>query len=276
MIKVYLSKKLQELNSLVIDEESLKKNIRDNVFLEESLKNPDVSPKEIEKELLRGKHQKFDAIRFTRIFRMDSPIKRKKIIEERDKLLNLFLSSSFNQEIKNMKISNVTYKVFLLELGERVPEIKEILKEILKRVNMKEASEIVKTLFEIKEQSEEKIEEKSLIDFFKELNSRKTDFLLDKLFFLIKELENDSNKQKELFLLKNLFNYFKSLGLRPIKKDEKDLLVSLKEIEDGEYLGEPFKENELKKVNIERLGWRYRNIQISQVLYREVKKEERE
>lgn len=275
MIEKYLVKKLQELNNVVIDEETLKKYERDNVFLEESLKNPEVSPKEIEKEFLRGKYPKIDPIRFTRIFRIDSPIKRKKIISERDKLLNLFLSSSFEQKVEEMKNSNVTSKVFLLELGERVPELKEILKNILKRVNMKEASEIVKTLFEIKEQMKEKVEEKSLIDFFKELNSRKTDFLLDKLFFLVKELENDSNKQKELFLLKNLFNYFRSLGVRPIKKDEKNLLVSLKDIEDGEYLGESFKENELKKVNIERLGWRYRNIQISPVLYREVKKEDK-
>ncbi|MGL5982244.1 MAG: hypothetical protein ACRCZR_02860 [Cetobacterium sp.] len=123
------------------------------------------------------------------------------------------------------------------------------------------------------EEIEENLEVDSFIEFFRNLNSSKTDYLVDKLALLVKDLENDSTKERELFLLKNLFNFFKNNGLTPIKKlkSESSLYVGLKDIEDGEYIGQPFLEDEKKNVVIERMGWRYKNIQISPIVYKEIK-----
>ncbi|MGL6101164.1 MAG: hypothetical protein ACRC0G_16260, partial [Fusobacteriaceae bacterium] len=186
---------------------------------------------------------------------------------------------------KDVKVLFVTYKAFLIELGNIIPEYKYILRNLLKLKDIKDCREIVENLFkfmddknkELKnigtEEIEENLEVDSFIDFFRSLNSSKTDYLIDKLAILVKDLESDSTKERELFLLKNLFNFFKNSGLIPIKKlkSESSLYVGLKDIEDGEYIGQPFLEDEKKNVVIERMGWRYKNIQISPIVYKEIK-----
>lgn len=265
----------------------------DNAFIENSLKKFEKSPDGIkERELVNlfgTDALKVDVLKFARIFRMDTPKLREEIKNERDELVEKFIKSLSNKEIvlrdllKDKKLYYITYKAFLIEIGNRKVELKESLTKIVENKDVKGCKKIVEDLFKFQDMKnlkestkelEESPEVKELVDFFKELNSRKTDYLLDRLAFLVKELESDESKEKEMFLLKNLFKFFRSVGLNPIKKYGDNFEVTLKEIEDGEYIGEPFKELESKEVNFERVGWRYGKVQISPVVYKEIKKEE--
>ena len=220
---------------------------------------------------------------------MDTPRFREEIKNEKDELVEKFIESASNKEIvltnllKGRQLYYVTYKAFLIEIGNRKLDLKESITKIVENTDIKGCKKIVEDMFKFQDMEslkentrelEESFEGEELIQFFKKLNSRKTDYLLDRLAFLVKELESDESKEKEMFLLKNLFKFFRSVGLSPIKKYGDNFEVTLKEIEDGEYIGEPFKDLESKEVNLERLGWRYGKVQISPIVYKEIKKEE--
>ena len=290
-MKRYLEKVAQELK--VLEPKFIYGNQIDNAFIENSLKRVEKSPDGIkERELfnLFGEDiLKENVLKFARVFKLDTPRLRKEIKNEKDELVEKFIESSSNKEIvlidllKGRKLYYVTYKAFLIEVGNRKLDLKEPITKIVENTDIKGCKKIVEDMFKFQDRKnlkentrelEKSFESEELIQFFKKLNSRSTDYLLDRLAFLIKELESDESKEKEMFLLKNLFKFFRSVGLSPIKKYGDNFEVTLKEIEDGEYIGEPFKELESKKVNLERLGWRYGKVQISPVVYKEVKKEE--
>ncbi|MGL5356003.1 MAG: hypothetical protein ACRDAQ_05565 [Cetobacterium sp.] len=267
----------------------------DNTFIEFSL----IDTRKLADEIVANNLVKFfgdkakdkDYNRFAVTFKMDSKLRRDQVKLERDSMIGEFKKSiegkndNLIDTYKDVKVLFVTYKAFLIELGNIIPEYKYILRNLLKLKDIKDCREIVENLFkfmddknkELKnirtEESEENLEVDSFIEFFRNLNSSKTDYLVDKLALLVKDLENDSTKERELFLLKNLFNFFKNNGLTPIKKlkSESSLYVGLKDIEDGEYIGQPFLEDEKKNVVIERMGWKYRNVQISPIVYKEIK-----
>lgn len=290
-MKRYLEKVAQDLKML--EPKFIYGNQIDNAFIENSLKKVEKSPDGIkERELfnLFGKDVlKVNVLKFARIFKMDTPRFREEIKNEKDELVEKFIESSSNKEIvlidllKGRQLYYVTYKAFLIEIGNRELDLKESITKIVENTDIKGCKKIVEDMFKfqdmesLKENTRElegSFEGEELVQFFKKLNSRKTDYLLDRLAFLVKELESDESKEKEMFLLKNLFKFFRSVGLSPIKKYGDNFEVTLKEIEDGEYIGEPFKELESKEVNLERLGWRYGKVQISPIVYKEIKKEE--
>lgn len=290
-MKRYLEKVAQDLKML--EPKFIYGNQIDNAFIENSLKKVEKSPDGIkERELfnLFGKDVlKVNVLKFARIFKMDTPRFREEIKNEKDELVEKFIESSSNKEIvlidllKGKQLYYVTYKAFLIEIGNRKLDLKESITKIVENTDIKGCKKIVEDMFKFQDMEslkentrelEETFEGEELIQFFKKLNSRKTDYLLDRLAFLVKELESDESKEKEMFLLKNLFKFFRSVGLSPIKKYGDNFEVTLKEIEDGEYIGEPFKDLESKEVNLERLGWRYGKVQISPIVYKEIKKEE--
>ncbi|MGL5780074.1 hypothetical protein [Cetobacterium sp.] len=290
-MKRYLEKVAQELK--VLEPKFIYGNQIDNAFIENSLKRVEKSPDGIkERELfnLFGEDVlKENVLKFARIFKMDTPRFREEIKNEKDELVEKFIESSSSKEIilidllKGRKLYYVTYKAFLIEVGNRKLDLKEPITKIVENTDIKGCKKIVEDMFKFQDRKnlkentrelEKSFESEEIIQFFKKLNSRSTDYLLDRLAFLIKELESDESKEKEMFLLKNLFKFFRSVGLSPIKRYGDNFEVTLKEIEDGEYIGEPFKELESKKVNLERLGWRYGKVQISPIVYKEVKKEE--
>lgn len=290
-MKRYLEKVAQDLKML--EPKFIYGNQIDNAFIENSLKKVEKSPDGIkERELfnLFGKDVlKVNVLKFARIFKMDTPRFREEIKNEKDELVEKFIESSSNKEIvlidllKGKQLYYVTYKAFLIEIGNRKLDLKESITKIVENTDIKGCKKIVEDMFKFQDMEslkentrelEESFEGEELIQFFKKLNSRKTDYLLDRLAFLVKELESDESKEKEMFLLKNLFKFFRSVGLSPIKKYGDNFEVTLKEIEDGEYIGEPFKDLESKEVNLERLGWRYGKVQISPIVYKEIKKEE--
>lgn len=290
-MKRYLEKVAQDLKMLEL--KFIYGNQIDNAFIENSLKKVEKSPDGIkERELfnLFGKDVlKVNILKFARIFKMDTPRFREEIKNEKDELVEKFIESSSNKEIvlidllKGRQLYYITYKAFLIEIGNRELDLKESITKIVENTDIKGCKKIVEDMFKFQDMEslkentrelEETFEGEELVQFFKKLNSRKTDYLLDRLAFLVKELESDESKEKEMFLLKNLFKFFRSVGLSPIKKYGDNFEVTLKEIEDGEYIGEPFKELESKEVNLERLGWRYGKVQISPIVYKEIKKEE--
>ncbi len=290
-MKRYLEKVAQDLKML--EPKFIYGNQIDNAFIENSLKKVEKSPDGIkERELfnLFGKDVlKVNVLKFARIFKMDTPRFREEIKNEKDELVEKFIESLSNKEIvlidllKGKQLYYVTYKAFLIEIGNRKLDLKESITKIVENTDIKGCKKIVEDMFKFQDMEslkentrelEESFEGEELVQFFKKLNSRKTDYLLDRLAFLVKELESDESKEKEMFLLKNLFKFFRSVGLSPIKKYGDNFEVTLKEIEDGEYIGEPFKDLESKEVNLERLGWRYGKIQISPIVYKEIKKEE--
>lgn len=290
-MKRYLEKVAQDLKML--EPKFIYGNQIDNAFIENSLKKVEKSPDGIkERELfnLFGKDVlKVNVLKFARIFKMDTPRFREEIKNEKDELVEKFIESSSNKEIvlidllKGKQLYYVTYKAFLIEIGNRKLDLKESITKIVENTDIKGCKKIVEDMFKFQDMEslkentrelEESFEGEELVQFFKKLNSRKTDYLLDRLAFLVKELESDESKEKEMFLLKNLFKFFRSVGLSPIKKYGDNFEVTLKEIEDGEYIGEPFKDLESKEVNLERLGWRYGKVQISPIVYKEIKKEE--
>lgn len=290
-MKRYLEKVAQDLKML--EPKFIYGNQIDNAFIENSLKKVEKSPDGIkERELfnLFGKDVlKVNVLKFARIFKMDTPRFREEIKNEKDELVEKFIESLSNKEIvlidllKGKQLYYITYKAFLIEIGNRKLDLKESITKIVENTDIKGCKKIVEDMFKFQDMEslkentrelEETFEGEELIQFFKKLNSRKTDYLLDRLAFLVKELESDESKEKEMFLLKNLFKFFRSVGLSPIKKYGDNFEVTLKEIEDGEYIGEPFKDLESKEVNLERLGWRYGKVQISPIVYKEIKKEE--
>ncbi|MGL6168940.1 MAG: hypothetical protein ACRC0Y_11695 [Fusobacteriaceae bacterium] len=289
-MKKYLENIAQNIKEL--EPKFIYGNQIDNAFIENSLNKFEKSPNAIkERELYNifGEDVlKIDVFKFAHTFKMDTPKCREEIKKETAHLVQKFLESSNNKEIvlidllKEKRIYYISYKAFLIEIAKRRLDLKDSIKKILENLNVRSCKKVVEDLFkfqdmerlkETAQELEESLEAKELINFFKDLNSRKTDYLLDRLAFLVKELEKDETKEKEMFLLKNLFKFFKSLGLNPIKRSGDNFQVTLKEIQDGEYIGEPFKDFESKEVNFERLGWRYRTIQISPIVYKEIKKE---
>lgn len=290
-MKRYLEKVAQDLKML--EPKFIYGNQIDNAFIENSLKKVEKSPDGIkERELfnLFGKDVlKVNVLKFARIFKMDTPRFREEIKNEKDELVEKFIESLSNKEIvlidllKGKQLYYITYKAFLIEIGNRKLDLKESITKIVENTDIKGCKKIVEDMFKFQDMEslkentrelEESFEGEEFVQFFKKLNSRKTDYLLDRLAFLVKELESDESKEKEMFLLKNLFKFFRSVGLSPIKKYGDNFEVTLKEIEDGEYIGEPFKDLESKEVNLERLGWRYGKVQISPIVYKEIKKEE--
>lgn len=289
-MKKYLEKVAQNLKML--EPKFIYGNQIDNAFIENSLKKVDKSPNGIkERELFNifGEDVlKVNVLKFARIFKMDTPRFREEIKNEKDELVEKFIESASNKEIvltdllKGRQLYYVTYKAFLIEIGNRKLDLKESITKIVENKDIKGCKKIVEDMFKFQDMErlkentrelEESFEGEELVQFFKKLNSRKTDYLLDRLAFLVKELESDESKEKEMFLLKNLFKFFRNVGLSPIKKYGDNFEVTLKEIEDGEYIGEPFKDLESKEVNLERLGWRYGKVQISPIVYKEIKKE---
>ena len=289
-MKKYLEKVAQNLKML--EPKFIYGNQIDNACIENSLKKVDKSPNVIkERELFNifGEDVlKVNVLKFARIFKMDTPRFRKEIKNEKDELVEKFIESASNKEIvltdllKGRQLYYVTYKAFLIEIGNRKLDLKESITKIVENKDIKGCKKIVEDMFKFQDMErlkentrelEESFEGEELVQFFKKLNSRKTDYLLDRLAFLVKELESDESKEKEMFLLKNLFKFFRNVGLSPIKKYGDNFEVTLKEIEDGEYIGEPFKDLESKEVNLERLGWRYGKVQISPIVYKEIKKE---
>lgn len=126
-----------------------------------------------------------------------------------------------------------------------------------------------------KEKTENKdpqsIKDEVLIKFFSDINSGRTDYILDKLNELVIGFEKNDEIGKEFFILKNLFKFFKLQGLVPIKTFGTEFVGKLKDIEDGEYQGTEFIDcNDEKKIRIERSGWKYKNKIISNICYREV------
>lgn len=289
-MKKYLENVAQNIK--VLEPKLVYGNQIDNAFIEKSLEKFEKSPNGIkERELfdIFGEDiLKIDVLKFARIFKMDTPRCREEIKNETANLVQKFIESLNDKEIiladllKEKRIYYVSYKAFLIQIAKIKPELKDSLNKILENLNVKSCKKIVEDLFkfqdmqrlkETTQELEESSEAKELIQLFKDLNSRKTDYLLDRLAFLVKELENDETKEKEMFLLKNLFKFFRSVGLNPIKKYGDNFEATLKDIQDGEYIGEPFKELEKKEVNFERLGWRYGRVQISPIVYKEMKKE---
>ncbi|MDX8337241.1 hypothetical protein [Candidatus Cetobacterium colombiensis] len=287
-MKKYLEKVVQNLKML--EPKFIYGNQIDNAFIENSLKKVDKSPNGIkERELFNifGEDVlKVNVLKFARIFKMDTPRFREEIKNEKDELVEKFIESASNKEIvltdllKGRQLYYVTYKAFLIEIGNRKLDLKESITKIVENKDIKGCKKIVEDMFKFQDMErlkentrelEESFEGEELVQFFKKLNSRKTDYLLDRLAFLVKELESDESKEKEMFLLKNLFKFFRNVGLSPIKKYGDNFEVTLKEIEDGEYIGEPFKDLESKEVNLERLGWRYGKVQISPIVYKEIK-----
>ncbi|WP_294093402.1 hypothetical protein [uncultured Cetobacterium sp.] len=289
-MKKYLENVAQNIK--VLEPKLIYGNQIDNAFIEKSLENFEKSPNRIkERELFNIFGEdilKIDVLKFARIFKMDTPRCREEIKNETANLVQKFIESLNDKEIiladllKEKRIYYVSYKAFLIQIAKIKPELKDSLNKILENLNVKSCKKIVEDLFkfqdmqrlkETAQELEESSEAKELINLFKDLNSRKTDYLLDRLAFLVKELESDETKEKEMFLLKNLFKFFRSVGLNPIKKYGDNFEVTLKDIQDGEYIGEPFEELEKKEVNFERLGWRYGRVQISPIVYKEIKKE---
>lgn len=289
-MKKYLENVAQNIK--VLEPKLIYGNQIDNAFIEKSLENFEKSPNRIkERELFNIFGEdilKIDVLKFARIFKMDTPRCREEIKNETANLVQKFIESLNDKEIiladllKEKRIYYVSYKAFLIQIAKIKPELKDSLNKILENLNVKSCKKIVEDLFkfqdmqrlkETTQELEESSEAKELINLFKDLNSRKTDYLLDRLAFLVKELESDETKEKEMFLLKNLFKFFRSVGLNPIKKYGDNFEVTLKDIQDGEYIGEPFEELEKKEVNFERLGWRYGRVQISPIVYKEIKKE---
>lgn len=290
-MKRYLEKLAKNLKS--IDSKMIYENKIDNAYVDISLRKIEKSPDRIRDnelfDIFGEEILNINILKFARIFKMDSKPKRERIKNERDELINLYLNSFYKKEIvltdflKSRNVSYVSYKAFLIEISNMKLEIKDSLVKIIENTNVKGCKKIVEDMFKFQDmhnlrentrELEESFEGEELVQFFKKLNSRKTDYLLDRLAFLVKELESDESKEKEMFLLKNLFKFFRSVGLSPIKKYGDNFEVTLKEIEDGEYIGEPFKDLESKEVNLERLGWRYGKVQISPIVYKEIKKEE--
>ncbi|MGL5126074.1 MAG: hypothetical protein ACRC6U_08880 [Fusobacteriaceae bacterium] len=262
----------------------------DNAFIEFSLEDTRKTSDEIVKNhiqrLFGNQSKEKDFNKFASIFKIESKLQKDKVKLERDFMLKEFESSFIDKNVnltesyKNIKVSFLTYKAFLIELGNKNKEYKGLLRVILQRTSIRDSKDIVENLFKFRDNENLKLNTKeslesseiyNFIELFQNLNSNKTDYLLDKLYFLIKEIENDSTKEKEFFLLKNLFRFFKSVGLNTIKKSNDEIEVYLKDIEDGEYIGEAFLELEKKKVIIERMGWKYKNTIISPVVYREIK-----
>lgn len=289
-MKKYLENVAQNIK--VLEPKLVYGNQIDNAFIEKSLENFEKSPNRIkERELFNIFGEdilKIDVLKFARIFKMDTPRCREEIKNETANLVQQFIESLNDKEIiladllKEKRIYYVSYKAFLIQIAKIKPELKDSLNKILENLNVKSCKKIVEDLFkfqdmqrlkETTQELEESSEAKELINLFKDLNGRKTDYLLDRLAFLVKELESDETKEKEMFLLKNLFKFFRSVGLNPIKKYGDNFEVTLKDIQDGEYIGEPFEELEKKEVNFERLGWRYGRVQISPIVYKEIKKE---
>lgn len=126
-----------------------------------------------------------------------------------------------------------------------------------------------------KEKTENKdqqsIKDEILIKFFSDINSGRTDYILDKLNDLVIGFEKNDEIGKEFFILKNLFKFFKLQGLVPIKTFGTEFVGKLKDIEDGEYQGTGFIDcNDEKKIRVERSGWKYKNKIISNICYREI------
>lgn len=212
------------------------------------------------------------------------------------------------KELKEKNFKYVTYKAFLLEMrkNNKNTRLNHSLRILSKVISIKESKEVFQGLLEYlekklegkkneiteekgtesekekvpkeienKERTEQPQKEKSeeqVPTFFTEINSSKTDYLMDKLLNLVNRLENQQDREEEFFLLKNLLKFLKNQGLSPIKKIGEELQVKLKDLEFGEYIGTPFELEEEKRVKIERAGWRYKREVISPILYSEIRK----
>lgn len=279
-MKKYFLEALKETVPLKEGEE--KRNEIDSLFIEKSLKFPKSSPMKIkEMDILKefGESAEiFDPLKFARLFRLDSEIKRKAVKEERDALikeLKIFLESKNPESLKRLKEFNgiyVTYKAFILDLKNHFPELEDTLKELSKRIDVRASKKIYTDLIKSMSQSPLNPED-SIEKFVLEINSGKTDYLLDKLNVLSITLSDKSENENELFLLKNLFKFFRGMGIMPIKKMGEILEINVEGVSDGEYEGTPFTQGEIKKIKIARSGWIYRGKVISLPLYIEIKKE---
>lgn len=281
-------------NSGEIFEQEIFRNRVENLFIEKSLRYTRSSPIRIcEKDLLPvfGEELDFDALKFSRVFKIDSAIKRDEMRKKVDERVTHFLKIMRNMdesEFRSFKNQcsderSIFYKSFFLKLSQMEPQLNPALKNLMERKDIKGSIRLFENMMVQMEKSyfpelgkekkeKEEVKDSTLEMFLLDLNSGKTDYLLDRLAILDERLskESDTSTESELFLLKNLFKFIRGRGVMPMKKIGKRFSGNLYSVMDGEYEGTPFQGDEVKELVVERAGWRFMSRVISAPLYREV------
>ncbi len=171
------------------------------------------------------------------------------------------------------------------EKSKNVLELENDLKESTSRINGLEANlDVLRLRYQdLKEEYEEfkkSVINEGRIQLFKELQSAKTNYLLDNLLKTKINFDNlkDSgweipeNIAPAIYIFDILFEAFESMGLKPKILDEY-FTIKKSDLENIEYIGSPLLNNEEKNVKLINSGWIYKDeIIISRPKVREIKK----
>ncbi|MDN5343762.1 MAG: hypothetical protein PWP28_2642 [Oceanotoga sp.] len=178
-----------------------------------------------------------------------------------------------NNDIR--KINDFYYEKMKSNLVYEVKE-KNFRKNILnEKRDLKSSLEITEkqneTLKKELENKIENIEDETLINILKNMNSEKYSQIINNVYEsneTLKKLKKDGKSlpMQYNFLslsLKMLKKFFDDLDLEQINKKDEILDINQYVTEDYVYIGTPFQEDEIKHVMVEKVGWKYKGHIIS-------------
>ncbi len=142
-------------------------------------------------------------------------------------------------------------------------------------------SYIENSLDNINANIEEKVaesEKQVISNFFIQFNSSKFGNMLDKIIVVEKQIDTLKKSgfkiPKEFssipIIIKNFAKFIKEFGIEPIEQAGKIFEAIFEDIEYMTYNGEPFLNNETKKLEIDSPGWKYQDIIISKPSVKEI------